>query len=278
MTYEQTVSDHYNHGDLINAIEAALPALGKDTQSVTIQDLAAVDEFHIGSRLATDHLLEQLNFSDQDHILDVGCGLGGAARYVASKYQNQVSGIDLNTEFVETGKALCRWLNLASHVSLEQGSALTMPYTEKQFDGAYMLHVGMNIADKLALFNEVNRVLKPGAYFGVYDIMQCSDGVMAYPVPWAATEQTSKLATSEQYQAALKSAGFKVFAVENRRDFALDFFKQRALENKENGGPPPLGLHTLMQQSTALKIPNMVANISNNLITPVEIIAVKKKR
>lgn len=275
MSYEQTVSDHYKHGDLINAIEAALPALGKNTQSVTIQDLAAVDEFHIGSRMATDHLLEQLDFSDQEHILDVGCGLGGAARYVASKYQNKVTGIDLSAEFVDTGKALCRWLNLESHVSLETGSALAMPYSANQFDGAYMLHVGMNIADKLALFSEVNRVLKPGAYFAVYDIMQCNDGDLAYPVPWATTAQTSKLASSEQYQDALESAGFKVLAVENRRDFALEFFKQRALENQTNGGPPPLGLHTLMQQSTALKIPNMVANISNDLIAPVEIVAVK---
>jgi hypothetical protein len=57
MAYDKTVADHYLHGDLINAIAAALPALGKTIETVTIEDLAPVDEFHIGGRLATDNLI-----------------------------------------------------------------------------------------------------------------------------------------------------------------------------------------------------------------------------
>jgi len=85
--YENSVSEHYLHGSLLAAIEAALPALGKTTESITVEDLASIDEFHIGGRLATDHLLDQLAFSEQSRLLDVGCGLGGAARYVASRYK-----------------------------------------------------------------------------------------------------------------------------------------------------------------------------------------------
>jgi cyclopropane fatty-acyl-phospholipid synthase-like methyltransferase len=51
---------------------------------VSFEDLAGVDEFHVGGRLATEHLLTQLNFTQSSDLLDVGCGLGGAARYVAS--------------------------------------------------------------------------------------------------------------------------------------------------------------------------------------------------
>jgi len=85
--YEMSVSEHYLHGSLLAAIEAALPALGKTTESISVEDLASIDEFHIGGRLATDHLLDQLAFSEQSRFLDVGCGLGGAARYVASRYK-----------------------------------------------------------------------------------------------------------------------------------------------------------------------------------------------
>ncbi|WNC70790.1 class I SAM-dependent methyltransferase [Thalassotalea psychrophila] len=274
MSYDKSVSDHYMHGNLLNAIKAALPALGKTTKTITVEDLAPVDEFHIGGRIATDHLLEQLHFNTQQHILDVGCGLGGAARYVANQYKTKVSGIDLTAEYIETGEELCNWLNLSS-VNLIQGSALDLPFTENTFDGAYMLHVGMNIEDKALLFNQIYKVLKPGTSFGVYDIMRQKDGELTYPVPWATTNSTSKLATPEQYQKALTNAGFTIKTINNRHEFAIQFFQQLKAKIEADGGPPPLGLHTLMQQSAAGKVKNMIENIGNNLIAPVEIIAEK---
>jgi 2-polyprenyl-3-methyl-5-hydroxy-6-metoxy-1,4-benzoquinol methylase len=42
--------------------------------------------------------LGQPIFSEQDHILDIGCGLGGASRFIADKYRNRVTGIDLTKE------------------------------------------------------------------------------------------------------------------------------------------------------------------------------------
>ena len=59
MSYEKTVSEHYTHGNLLESIQAAVIELGKTIDSVTIEDLAPVDEFHIGGRLATDNLLDQ---------------------------------------------------------------------------------------------------------------------------------------------------------------------------------------------------------------------------
>lgn len=275
MSYEQTVSEHYSHGSLLNAIQAAIPKLGKTIENITVEDLGPVDEFHIGGRVATNNLLEQLNFSAKDHILDVGCGLGGASRFIANKYNNQVSGIDLTHEYIETGEALCKWVGLDNKVSLHQGSALKMDFKDESFDGALMLHVGMNIEDKVQLFKEIYRVLRSGAYFGVYDIMRNNDGNLEYPVPWASEDSTSKLATTEEYMDALSAAGFQITTSNNRRDFALAFFKQLKAKTEANGGPAPLGLHTLMQSSTPAKIKNMIDNIAADLISPNEIIVQK---
>ncbi|MGV2870984.1 class I SAM-dependent methyltransferase [Colwellia sp. E150_009] len=275
MSYDKSVSAHYLHGSLLEAIEAALLALGKTTDSVTIEDLAPVDEFHIGGRLATDHLFEQLNFSEQGDILDVGCGLGGAARYLASRYKNRVTGIDLTPEYIETGKVLCSWLNLDEYITLEQGSALLMPFQDSSFDGGYMLHVGMNIDDKESLFAEIFRVLKPGSTFGVYDVMRQNDGALIYPVPWATESSTSKLSTPAQYKQAISDAGFEITKENNRRDFSLALFKQLGAKTEANEGSSPLGLHTLMQEGTSNKIKNMVKNIANGLIAPIEIIIQK---
>jgi len=275
MSYDRSVSGHYTHGELLDAIRASIGQLGKTIDSITIEDLAPVDEFHVGGRLATENLLDQLNFSEPDQILDVGCGLGGASRYIANKYDTRVTGIDLSQEYIDVGKELSAWVGLDKHVSLYQGSALAMPFEDEAFDGAIMLHVGMNIDDKMKLFVEVYRVLRPCACFGVYDIMQINAGELVYPVPWSTDNSTSRLATPDQYIEALEAAGFKVSTHNNRREFALGFMKQLRLKSVAGGGPPPLGLHILMQDGAAAKIKNLADSIAADLVAPVEIIAQK---
>jgi len=274
---DKAVSKHYLHGGLLQAIKAALPQLNKTIDDITIEDLAPVDEFHIGGRQATERFFGQLNFSEQDHLLDVGCGLGGASRYVANKYNNRVTGIDLTAEYIETGNTLCAWVKLDKQVSLRQGSALSMPFQDEAFDGAYMMHVGMNIEDKPRLFEQIGRVLKPGSMLGVYDVMQCEDGGLTYPVPWATEKSTSFLNSPDYYKHVLESAGFEILKENNRREFALEFFKNLREKNEARGGPLPLGLHTLMKESTAIKTKNMIHNITKGYISPVEIIARKIK-
>lgn len=275
MLYDNAVSESYFHGNLLNAIRASVGKLGKTVDSVTVDDLGPVDEFHIGGRSATKSFLDQLNFSKQDHILDVGCGLGGATRFVADNYGSRVTGIDLSQEYTETGEALSNWVKLDKQITLQQGSALSMPFEDETFDGGYMLHVGMNIEDKAVLFTEIYRVLRPGATFGVYDIMRQNGGQLTFPVPWATDKSTNKLATPDQYKQALSDAGFEVSSENNRSEFALEFFKQMHAKTEANGGPAPLGLHTLMKESTPIKLKNMVDNIAAGYIAPVEIIAHK---
>ena len=275
MTDDKVISGHYRHGDLLKAIETAIARLGKTINSISIEDLAAVDEFHIGGRVATRHFLSQLKLTEQDTLLDIGCGLGGAARYAAQHYNVSVTGIDLSREYIETGNTLSNWVKLDKKVSLQYASATSIPFPDESFDGAYMLHVGMNIADKSQLFTEIYRVLRPGAAFGIYDVMRFDNGELSYPVPWAASNSTSNLATPKHYKKALGQAGFELLQMDNRRDYSLDFFERIYASNKATGGPPPLGLHTLMQESTAIKTKNMIANIKAGTISPVELVLQK---
>jgi ubiquinone/menaquinone biosynthesis C-methylase UbiE len=269
------VSEHYAHGDLLGSIHTGITALGKTPDSVTVHDLAPVDEFHIGGRQASEDFLDQLNLSTKDHVLDIGCGLGGASRFVASQYGSRVTGIDLTAEYIETGKIMCEWVTLGDQIALHQGNALSMPFEDGMFDNGFMMHVGMNIEDKAGLCSEVYRVLRPGASFGMYDVMQVGDGELTYPVPWATTSETSAVASPEQYKHALQDAGFTIVAERNRRDFALTFFEQLLAKAAGASGPPPLGIHILMGASAHVKVQNMVENISDGRIAPVELIAQK---
>ena len=275
MDDQHRVSEHYTHGSLIDAIKSAIGVLGKSIDTLTVDDLAPVDEFHIGGRQASEDFLGQLSLSSDHHVIDVGCGLGGPARFAASRFGCQLSGIDLTDEFVEAGRVLSRWVGLDDRIALHQGSALKMPFDDAAFNAGYMLHVGMNIDDKKELFCEVHRVLQPGSMFGVYDVMQTGEGDLTFPVPWATTEATSAVATPEHYRAHLEAAGFAIVAERNRRDFALEFFDQLRAKTQAAGGPPPLGLHVLMGHDASEKLQNMIGNISAGRIAPVELIARK---
>ncbi len=276
MAERDAVAEHYTHGRLLDAILAGVTALGKTPETVGIEDLAAVDEFHIGGRQATEDFVAQLELTSDDHVLDVGCGIGGTARYLAGTCGCRVTGLDLTPEFVATGRALCAWVGLSGRVELAQGSALAMPFEPASFDAAVMLHVGMNIADKAGLFAEVARVLRPGGTFGLYDIMRKSDEPLVYPVPWATTPDTSALASPEDYRAALSGAGFEVTRERDRRAFAAEFFAALRKRTEAAGGPPPLGLHILFGETAALKVRNMVDNVAAGRVSPVEMFARKR--
>jgi ubiquinone/menaquinone biosynthesis C-methylase UbiE len=269
------VATHYTHGQLLDRILSGVKAIGKTPESVTVDDLAPVDEFHIGGRQASEEFIDQLELSENNHVLDVGCGIGGTARFVASRFGCRVTGIDLTPEFVSTGQSLCDWVGLTGQVKLTQGDATAMSFGDASFDAAFMLHVAMNIANKTGLFAEVYRLIKPGAVFGVYDVMQTNDEALTYPVPWSTTPDTSALATQEQYIEALELAGFEIVKIRDRREFAAEFFAETRKRMAAAGGNPPLGVHIAMGESAPLKINNMVENIASGRISPVEIIASK---
>ena len=275
MTKEDQVAAHYASASLVEAIKRGIQQLGKTTQTATIADLAPVDEFHIGGRQATMDFMDQLSLRDTDSVLDIGCGIGGAARFVADHYGAKVTGIDLTKEFVETGEEICRWLGLDDRVSLQQGSALNLPFEPSSFHHAYMMHVGMNIADKGSLARQIARVVKPGGTFGVFDVMRTGDEELLYPVPWATIADTSVMETADDYSDYLKAAGFTIVGVRNRKDIALDFYKKLRATAVASNQVPPLGLHILMGQSAPTKVKNMLENVSRGRIAPVEILAKK---
>jgi ubiquinone/menaquinone biosynthesis C-methylase UbiE len=271
MSIEQSVAQHYTHGALEQAILNALTASGKDLDDLRPSDLAPVDEFHIGGRRATADFAEQMGVRRGMRLLDIGCGLGGASRYFAHEHGCRVTGIDLTEEYVRVADALARRVDLGALISYRHGSALSLPFAAGTFDGAYMLHVGMNIEDKHGLFAEVRRALKPQGVFGIYDVMRESDGELNYPVPWASSAETSFVATAAAYRRLLAAAGFEVMRERSRREFAIEFFRQMRAQAAQ-GGPPPLGLHILMGASSPEKVANMIGNLERGLIAPTEIV------
>ena len=275
MDLNGTVTSHYSDGLLIQAIENGISKLNKTPATITADDLGPVDEFHTGGRVATKALLDQLSITSNQHVLDVGCGLGGSSRYAATTYGCRVTGIDLTSEFVETGQTLNQWLGLDQQITLDVASATNLPFEAAMFDHAFMLHVGMNILDKSALMTNVFKTLKPGGCFAVYDMMRTSDAKLELPVPWASDPTANAIASPEIYRDAFSAAGFSLIAERNRKEFAEDFFAKVKAQNAARGGPPALGIHLLMGAEAPIKVKNILQCMSAGGIAPFEMIGRK---
>jgi ubiquinone/menaquinone biosynthesis C-methylase UbiE len=269
---ETQVAQHYARPDVEQAILEALIASGKDPDRLTPADLSAVDEFHTAGRQATVDFAAQVDFAPGMHVLDIGCGIGGPSRFFAAERGCRVTGIDLTEDYVRTAAALARRVGLADRVSYRQASALALPFEAGTFDGAYMMHVGMNVADKPSLFAGVRRVLKGGAAFGIYDVMRTGPGELRFPLHWATTPETSFVVGAAEYRRALTAAGFDIVKERERGDFARAFFRQVAARAAEQGGPPPLGIHILLKRDVPQKLANLMSHLESGTVAPVELI------
>lgn len=268
---ERAVARHYGRGDITKPILDGLKSAGVDVDGLSLEDLAPVDEFHIGGRAASEYVLAKLALTPDHHVLDIGCGIGGTARFMAKAYGCRVSGVDLTPDYIETAKRLSELTRLADRVSFEVASALDLPFEDATFDAAITFHVAMNIKDRPALYAEAARVLKPGAQFCIYDVMRGDRGSVRYPAPWAETAETSHLTTPDEMRDLLGEAGFTVDEVEDRSEAGIAFFRQRVAAAAE--GPPPVGLHLLMGPTAREKFTNMLQSLEAGAVAPVVMIA-----
>lgn len=254
------IESHYGRGEILNSIVSALRRLGKEMTQLVPSDLAPVDEFHIRGREATVELASRAPLQPGLRVLDVGCGLGGTVRYLASEHHCRATGIDLTHEYVEVANALADLVGLKNRVEYRQASALDMPFDDGSFDVVWTEHVQMNIANKRAFYAEAARVLTPGGRLLFHDIFQGDGGPLHYPVPWAEDSSISFLATPDSVQGILEESGFSIRDWEDKSQSSLDWFVA-IIEKLKLSGPPPLGLHLLMGNTAKAKFENNIRNL-----------------
>jgi MPBQ/MSBQ methyltransferase len=267
---EAEVMRHYGLPGLAQRIESALAAAGLGADRIAPEALAPIDEFHIGGRAATAHVVSKMGLTPETHVLDVGCGLGGATRFIAGTHGCRVTGIDLTPDYVAVARLLAARTGLADRTDYHVASALDMPFADAAFDAAITLHVAMNIGDRPGLYAEIARVLRPDATFCVYDVMQGPNSGLRYPVPWAETPAVSHLRTPDETRGLLLDAGFTVSDIEDRTAAGIAFFRERLAKS---GPMPPLGLHVLMGAQARDKFTNMLAGLEAGCIAPVVMLA-----
>ena len=233
----------------------------QDVSTLAPADLALVDEFHTRGRAATIELAGRAALTPGLKVLDVGCGLGGSARYLASEHGCRVTGIDLTKEYVDAATSLAALVGMQDLVTFHQASALDLPFPDGSFDAVWTQHVQMNIADKRAFCGQIARVLAPRGHLLFHDVFQGPGGTLHYPVPWAEDASISCLENPATVRQILESLGFSVLEWDDMSQLSREWFGTR-LAALDISGPPPWGSHLLMGVTARVKLENNARNLS----------------
>jgi sarcosine/dimethylglycine N-methyltransferase len=254
MSIETATTVHYGEGSFEQRATDLLAREGLDHDGLAWFDLARLDHFHTGGLEATKRLAELIAPTPGQHILDVGSGLGGPARYIAATYGCHVTGIDLTSDFVRVATIMTGYAGMANKNKFVVGNALAMPFDDGEFDGAYSQHVAMNIADRAGLYREIRRVLKPGSSFAVHDVLAGNGEPVEYPMPWATTAAESHLISETEMHHLVTAAGFSHIDAIDMTEIAKVFFTAMAAAPQDPNAPANL---------SAFLGPEFVANIMN---------------
>lgn len=154
-------------------------------------------------------------------VLDVGCGVGGAACHLARTTGAAVRGLTPNPAQLEIARA-AQAREPALGVAFDLGYAGSLPYPDAAFDVVLFFESACHFPDRERFFAEAWRVLKPGGRLAGQDWLAAEGGDSALAARVCATWAIPRLGTVADYASEMRSTGFEVqLAIDMREEMAL---------------------------------------------------------
>ena len=253
------INAQYGNADIAARIVDRLSQAGKDLQHLTRDDLPAIDEFHAGGRDSTRELARIAGIKPGTRVLDLGCGVGGPARTLATEFDCTVVGVDITDAYCRAARQLTAMLDMGSAVSFLCADALDLPLADASFDAVWSQNVWMNIEDKARFLQQVTRVLRPGGLFALESILAGPVPGIHLPVLWADTPALNHLISTTAAKALLVASGLQEQTWLDTTLRTIELQRQRQAIN-ERDGPPLLSLEAIVATNFRAKVANVLRN------------------
>jgi len=190
--------------------------------------------YHPGGEEATKILAEMAHVSKSTVALDIGCGVGVTARYLAKNYGCRVTGIDISFHKICIAIVKTRTARLDHLVDFKWGDGKALPFAEGSFNLVYAQAIGERTVD-VPLLMECRRVLVEGGIFAIQERFK-TDAFK--PEDIAGVKRKIPFGI-EEYKAKLAQVGFEFLEMETERMRSL----YRAYEDRKEGHPYPAHLY-----------------------------------
>lgn len=226
----------------VGRITRELEALGfAGEASVPLEVMSRFDQFHYHGTLAVEEAITALDLGPDSHLLDLGAGVGGPARYAAHKAGCKVTALELQSDLHAAGERLTARAGLSDRVHHLCGDALSGLLDDLGFDALVSMLVFLHIPDRARLLTCCRAALRPGARIFVEDYVKLAEPSAA---EWQALGEKvycRYLPSRQDYEEQLAAAGFELvemtdmtaswsrFVTERLAVFRADRARQEAL-------------------------------------------------
>ena len=212
-----------NEGQILDT----LVRRGKDLSALTPEDLFDLDQDHYGGLAAVEALARLGGVGPDSRVLDLCCGLGGPARFLASRFGCRVAGVDLTHSRCASAARLTRRVGLSGRVCFVGGDAGRLPFRAGSFTACLSQEALLHVPDKAGALAECARVLLPGGRFAFTDWVagpRLSPGERRRLSEWMAAAGIESL---EGYKGLLARTGFAVIEAEDLSDWWRAILRER---------------------------------------------------
>lgn len=148
-------------------------------------------------------------------VLDWGCGVGGATIALATELgADDVTGIDLEAASLEAARALARANGVDDQVAFQLVDPGAAPFADNTFDVVFSKEAICHVDDKVAVFKDFIRVLKPGGSFTGSDWVTAGPDpqppeVQAFFDQLSAAVLVFRFMTSDEHKTVFEASGFR---------------------------------------------------------------------
>jgi len=268
LDYEEAINTQYGQSDLGKKILAILQREGIDMAEGIKDVLAPIEELHLRGSLATIELAQKADLNESMKVLDIGCGIGGPARTLASEFGCQVIGLELCEEYCHASEIINDRVGLSNKIEIRQGNALNMPFDSAEFDIVFMQHVLMNIENKERLLSQTKRVLRPKGRLALYTICISSITPIHFPVIWANNPDINFLLSANDLRNLISNSGFKEISWKDETEKILEEI-QHARSKPRSKIPQPISLGLIVADPST-KWRNIVRNLKEGRIVVIQ--------
>jgi sterol 24-C-methyltransferase len=114
-------------------------------------------------------LSNRLGLTEQSKAIDIGCGVGGPLRNIACFSGAKIVGLNNNEYQVGRARRIAQQSGLEGQASFIKGDFMKIPVADGTFDAAYAIEATCHAPDRVGVYSEIFRVLKPGGRFASYE-------------------------------------------------------------------------------------------------------------
>ena len=169
MHIRSAVDFYERHPISADIIRARLKAARGNLDNVVPDELLLHDQDHYGGLAANDALAKAAQLKPGWKVADFCAGLAGPARYYATHYGVDVTGIELTPARVKGANELTKLVGLQDRVRVIEGNVMAVPLADESVDAVLSQEAFLHVPDKAKALHEAHRILKPNGRLAFTD-------------------------------------------------------------------------------------------------------------